>query len=179
MAASGDDGLDPDRLTGRLAALEPEAAAGRDAIRVVRAPGRVNLIGEHTDYNAGFVLPVAIGLETWIAYLPTDDRQVRLHLDAGDDAAGFDLDAIGARRGTWIDYVAGTAWALQEAGLPTVGLRGLVAATLPREAGLSSSASLELAAAWALSGAEAPAVDGLALASASARKTSTSGCGAG
>ena len=129
----------------------------------MRAPGRVNLIGEHTDYNGGYVLPVAIGLETWIAYLPTDDRRVTLFPDGGDPAH-FDLDAIGPRRETWIDYVAGTARAMIEAGMATSGLCGLITATLPREAGLSSSASLELAAAWALSGADPPSIDSLGLA---------------
>ena len=160
--------LDPERLTGQLtdlvgSALRPEGA------RIVRAPGRVNLIGEHTDYNAGLVLPVAIGLETWIAFVPTDDRTVRLESDGGDEVAVFDLDAIGQRRGTWIDYVAGTAWALEQAGVPTRGLQGVVAADLPREAGLSSSASLELAAAWALSADAPPALSGLDLARACQR----------
>jgi galactokinase len=163
VAASDGLRLDPDRLIVRLGELEPEARRRPDALRIVRAPGRVNLIGEHTDYNDGFVLPVAIGLETWIACLPTDDRQVRLHLDDGA-VASFDLDAIGPRTGTWLDYVAGTAWAMADAGVPTHGFRAFVAATLPREAGLSSSASLELAAAWALSGADAPTLAGMALA---------------
>jgi galactokinase len=144
--------LDSERLVASLADLagpawRPEAA------RIVRAPGRVNLIGEHTDYNAGLVLPVAIGLETWIAFVPTDDRTVRLRTDDDGEPAAFELDAIGPRRGSWIDYVAGTAWALEQAAVPTRGLLGVVAADLPREAGLSSSASLELAAAWALLGA--------------------------
>ena len=118
----------------------------------MRAPGRVNLIGEHTDYNDGFVLPTAIGLQTWIAYVPTDDGVVSLELDETGETLGFDLGALGERRGTWVDYVAGTAWALAREGWATTGARGVVAATLPREAGLSSSASLELASAWMLLG---------------------------
>ena len=158
------DLLLPDRLVTRLAELEPAARVSPEAVRIVRAPGRVNLIGEHTDYNDGFVLPVAISLETWIACVRTEDGQVWLHPDCGGDPAGFDLGAIGPRRGAWIDYVAGTAKALDEAGIATTGLRGLIAATLPREAGLSSSASLELGAAWALSTAAPPPIDGLELA---------------
>jgi galactokinase len=156
--------LDADRLIDRLVAFAPEAGSRRSSVRVVRAPGRVNLIGEHTDYNDGFVLPAAIGLETWIAYLPTDDGRVTVTLDGSGATANFGLQEIGPGRGAWIDYVAGTAWAQAEANLATVGWRGVVAATLPQEAGLSSSASLELAAAWALSGTKAPATEPLTLA---------------
>jgi galactokinase len=146
--------LRPDRLLAALRAsdevaatvLEADPAAGR----VVRAPGRVNLIGEHTDYNEGFVLPAAIGLETRIALVPTDDRRVEITLLATGERQGFDLDGIGRAHGGWIDYVAGTAWALADADLPTRGFRGVLASTLPMSAGLSSSAALELAAAWAL-----------------------------
>ncbi len=137
-----------------LAAAEPLAAANPWAIRIVRAPGRVNLIGEHTDYNLGFVLPAAIDLEIRIAFVPTADRRVELVSGATGERSGFDLDAIGPRRGAWIDYPAGTAWALTEAGVPMRGLRGIIASSLPTASGLSSSAALELAAAWALT--EAP-----------------------
>jgi galactokinase len=159
--------VDPDRLRSRLAAVEPLAAADPGAIVVVRAPGRVNLIGEHTDYNEGLVLPAAIDLEIRIALVPTDDRRVEVVLDATGERAGFDLDEVaasGQRRGGFIDYVAGTAWAMHEAGLPSRGFRGLLASTLPQGSGLSSSAALELASAWALSPATDPAVDPLTLA---------------
>src|SRR5215213_2700117 len=96
---------DPHALAERLAAVEPAVAADRGAIRVVHAPGRVNLIGEHTDYNEGFVLPVAIGLGIAIALLPTDDRRVEMTLAATGERAAFDLDAIGPKTGSWIDYV--------------------------------------------------------------------------
>ena len=155
--------LDLERLIGRLTDFAGPAPRPEQA-RLVRAPGRVNLIGEHTDYNAGLVLPVAIGLETWIAFVPSDDRTVRLLTDGEGEAAAFDLDAIGPRRGSWMDYVAGTAWALRQADVPVRGLRGVIAADLPREAGLSSSASLELAAAWALSADAPPPLSGLDLA---------------
>ncbi len=109
-----DDGLDPARLRERLRAVEPSAAGvPDDAIEVIRAPGRVNLIGEHTDYNDGFVMPAAIGLEIRLAVLPTNDRRVELTLADTGERAGFDLDAIGSATGRWIDYVAGTAWSLQ------------------------------------------------------------------
>jgi galactokinase len=156
--------FEPEALIDALAETEPSAAARRAEIRVFRAPGRVNLIGEHTDYNEGFVLPAAIDLEIRIAYLPTDDRRielVRLDIDARD---GFDLDVPRQKAGTWLDYVAGTAWALEEAGLPLTGLRGVIATTLPANAGLSSSAAIELASAWALLDDAAPTVDRFTLA---------------
>lgn len=153
-----------DELIEALAGTEPAAATRRGAIRVVRAPGRVNLIGEHTDYNEGFVLPAAIDLEIRIAYVPTDDRRVELtRLDTGA-REGFDLDRTRARNGSWLDYVAGTAWALTEAGLPLTGLRGVIASTLPTSAGLSSSAAIELASAWAMLHDRASDVDRFELA---------------
>ena len=147
-----------------LIAVEPSAAGRRGEIRVVRAPGRVNLIGEHTDYNDGFVLPAAIDLEIRIAYLPSDDDRVELtRLDDGS-RDGFRLRAGRAREGTWLDYVAGTAWSLAETGAPLKGLRGVVASTLPPNAGLSSSAAIELASAWAMLDDVAADVEPLALA---------------
>jgi galactokinase len=155
---------EPGALVDALIEAEPAAAARREQVRVVRAPGRVNLIGEHTDYNDGLVLPAAIDLEIRIAYLPTDDRRVELvRLDAGQ-RDGFDLDAPRPKVGTWLDYVVGTAWALDEARLPLTGLRGVIASTLPPNAGLSSSAAIELASAWALLDDAAPTVDRFRLA---------------
>jgi galactokinase len=156
--------LDPAALVDALVEAEPGAAARREDIRVVRAPGRVNLIGEHTDYNDGFVLPVAIDLEIHIAYMTTDDRQVELRRLDLDEQDGFDLDGPRSKTGTWLDYVFGTAWALQEAGLALTGLRGVIASTLPPNAGLSSSAAIELASGWAMLDDGAPAVDRFRLA---------------
>jgi len=168
-------------LVARLRAMEPLAERDPGSIRVVHAPGRVNLMGEHTDYNAGFVLPAAIDLGITIALVPTDDRRVELtRLDGADadadadadavhDHDGFDLDAIGPRRDRWLDYVAGTAWALAEAGVATRGFRGLLTSDLPAGAGLSSSAAIELASAWALSGGETPTLPTMALAQAAQR----------
>jgi galactokinase len=156
--------LAPGAARAALVAVEPRAAAHPDAIRIVRAPGRVNLIGEHTDYNLGFVLPAAIDLEIRIAFVPTDDRRVELVSGGTGERSSFDLDAIGQRRGAWIDYVAGTAWALAEAGVAMRGLRGIVVSSLPTASGLSSSAALELASAWALADSPGGDVAPLALA---------------
>jgi len=156
--------FEAEALIDALVELEPAAAARRAEIRVVRAPGRVNLIGEHTDYNEGFVLPAAIDLEIRIAYLPTDDRRVELVRLDGGERDGFDLDRPRPKAGTWLDYVVGTAWALGEAGLLLTGLRGVIASTLPPNAGLSSSAAIELVSAWAMLDDAALATDRLALA---------------
>jgi galactokinase len=155
---------DPDALIAALIEQEPAASARRHEVQVVRAPGRVNLIGEHTDYNQGLVLPAAIDLEIRIAYLPTDDGRVELtRLDDGE-RDGFAVAEDRPRTGTWLDYVAGTAWALREAGLEPRGLFGVIDSNLPANAGLSSSAAIELASAWAMLGDAAGEVDPLDLA---------------
>ncbi len=166
MAATSPADLahDPRALAARLAELEPAAAADRAAIRVVHAPGRVNLIGEHTDYNEGFVLPVGIQLGIAIALVPTDDRRVEVTLAATGERAAFDLDAIGPKTGSWIDYIAGMAWALADAGVATRGFRGVLASDLPQGSGLSSSAALELASSLALVGGALPPLDRMTLA---------------
>jgi len=156
--------FEAESLIDALVAVDPAASARRSEIRVVRAPGRVNLIGEHTDYNEGFVLPAAIDLEIRIAYIPTDDRRIELRRLDADDRDGFDLDHPRPKAGTWLDYVVGTAWALGEAGLPLTGLRGVIATTLPPNAGLSSSAAIELASAWAMLDDSATTMDRLTLA---------------
>ncbi len=148
-------------LIDALAGTDPAAREARERIVVVRAPGRVNLIGEHTDYNDGLVLPVAIDLEIRIALLPTTDRRVELTLADGGERASFDLGSIGPASGGWIDYVAGTAWSLAGAGVTPSGFRGLLASTLPQSAGLSSSAAIELASAWALTAGTGGPIDGM------------------
>jgi galactokinase len=128
----------------------PEATARPDDVRVARAPGRINLIGEHTDYNEGLVLPMAIDLEIAIVFIPSGDRIVRLSRFDTAEENGFELDGAAPRRGSWIDYPAGVAWALGMEGIPLRGLRGVIGSRLPIGAGLASSAALELASGLAM-----------------------------
>ena len=116
---------------------------------IARAPGRVNLIGDHTDYNDGFVLPMAIDRAVWLALRGRDDRRVVVHSLDFDEDASFALDQATPRQGGWVEYLRGVAWALDEAGRPTAGWEGVVAGDVPVGAGLSSSAALELATARA------------------------------
>lgn len=126
-----------------------EQCFGTSPAWVVRAPGRVNLIGGHTDYNDGFVLPMAIDRAVWIALQARDDRLVRVHSLDFDGTAAFSLDDLRRGPGSWVEYLKGVAWALQEAGHALRGWEGLLAGDVPIGAGLSSSAALEMAAARA------------------------------
>jgi galactokinase len=117
---------------------------------VVRAPGRVNLIGEHTDYNGGFVLPMAIDHEAVIAARRRSDRYVRVVALDLDATAEFSLDAIEHdEKQTWSNYVRGVALELERAGAKLPGLDLLVHSTVPVGSGLSSSAALEVSTATA------------------------------
>jgi galactokinase len=152
--------IDGESLRAALISEEPEAAGSPELIELVHGPGRVNLIGEHTDYNGGFVLPAAISLGISIALVPSTDRSVRITLLADGTTSEFDLDRLPPRSGSGIDYIVGVAWSLAEAGLPLRGFRAVLGSDLPMSAGLSSSAALELAAAWALLPPEARPGDG-------------------
>ena len=116
---------------------------------VVRAPGRVNLIGEHTDYNDGFVLPMAIDRAIWLALRPRVDRLVSVYSLEFDQSAAFSLDTLRHESAGWPEYIKGTAWSLQEAGCALRGWDGVVGGDVPIGAGLSSSAALEMATARA------------------------------
>jgi galactokinase len=151
-------------LTDALTAAYPEVAGRRADVRAVRAPGRVNLIGEHTDYNDGLVLPAAIDREIRIAYVPTDDGRIELTRADSGESASMGIDETRPADGGWFDYIAGVATELRGAGFAIGGLRGIVDSTLPMNAGLSSSAALELAAAWALLDEGAADADPLRLA---------------
>ena len=123
---------------------------GEPPALVVRAPGRVNLIGEHTDYNDGFVLPMAIERAAWIALRPRAGREVlAVSLDYGEERT-FALGDTPAQRGVgWLEYLRGTAWAMLDAGHQLSAWEGVVAGDVPIGAGLSSSAAVELATACA------------------------------
>jgi galactokinase len=120
-------------------------------MRTVRAPGRVNLIGEHTDYNDGFVLPCAIDRYTTVEAHTRDDQTVTVEATDIGETDEFTLDHI-ERTGTWRDYVRGVVHLLA----PTAGAHLRISSDVPRGAGLSSSAALEVAVARALN-AEMPA----------------------
>ena len=116
---------------------------------LARAPGRVNLIGEHTDYNDGFVLPVAIDRNLWLALAPRNDGRVLAHSLDFDTTADFALDRLNHAADGWPQYLRGVAWALQQHGHTLRGWQGVLAGDIPVGAGLSSSAALELAVARA------------------------------
>ncbi|MFQ3597093.1 MAG: galactokinase [Chloroherpetonaceae bacterium] len=111
---------------------------------VSRAPGRVNLIGEHTDYNDGFVMPFALPHSTWIAFSPRTDDIVELHSLDFHQTASFSLSSFEKSKG-WIDYVKGVARALQTHGQALKGFEGVIHSDVPIGAGLSSSAAIEVA----------------------------------
>ena len=134
---------------------------GDEPALLVRAPGRVNLIGEHTDYNDGFVLPCAIDRDTVVAAGPSDDP--RLHAVAADsDDATDDWspgDGFAPATHDWANYVRGVATALIEAGVALPGARLAIAGNVPLGSGLSSSASLEVAVGVALAALAGATVD--------------------
>ena len=125
---------------------------GAAPAHLVRAPGRVNLLGEHVDYNDGFVLPIAIDRATWLAFSPDDSNGTTLVAVDLSEEVSFTpetlpakTDAMGKPLPTWVLYPAGVMWALSEAGLPTPALKGVYASNVPQGSGLSSSASVEMA----------------------------------
>jgi galactokinase len=119
--------------------------------RVFSAPGRVNLIGEHTDYNDGFVLPIAIERRTFVAGAPRPDTRVIVRSLTLGQTVEFDLYQPGpTRRGSWLDYVEGTGRALLERGFPLAGANLLIDSDVPAGAGLSASAALEVSVGYAL-----------------------------
>lgn len=131
--------------------------------RIFAAPGRVNLIGEHTDYNDGFVLPAAINYATHVRAERRSDRQVTVFSQTLGQSYSFSLDEAGAKpRGAWSDYVQGVALVLERCGYRLCGADLRISSDIPMGAGLSSSAALEVATALALlaiSGLKAPPLE--------------------
>lgn len=149
----------------RLIAGFRERFPGLKPAFLAYAPGRVNLIGEHTDYNDGFVLPIAI--DRWVAYVlsPRDDRKVRLaSLNFGGEVE-FGLDDL--RKDDvhpWSNYPRGVAWALQERGATLKGMDAVLYGDVPLGSGLSSSAALEVATAAAFRAVSDLSLDGVTVA---------------
>ena len=142
----------PDDLRARTIAAFEHRFGGPPAL-VARAPGRVNLIGEHTDDDDGFVLSMAIDRAVWIALRPRADHAVSLVSLDFDAAVTFDASHPSHVDDGWAEYVRGVAWSLQQAGYTlSRGWDGVVAGDVPVGAGLASSAALELAAARAFAG---------------------------
>jgi galactokinase len=138
--------------------------------RLFSAPGRVNLIGEHTDYNDGFVLPMALERATVVAAAPRNDRRVRVRSLSLHESAEFDLDQPGpTQRGIWLDYVEGVAQSLLERGARLRGADLMIDSDVPVGAGLSSSAALEVSVGLALLSIAGEEMDRVSLALAGQR----------
>lgn len=125
---------------------------GRSPAFISRAPGRVNLLGEHVDYNDGFVLPAAIDRATYVAFSPSSSAQTCLVAADFDETATFSPGTLSAKTSQdgselaeWVRYPAGVMWALSEAGLDVPAMQAAFSSDVPRGSGLSSSASVELA----------------------------------
>lgn len=113
-------------------------------------PGRVNLIGEHTDYNDGYVLPVALKRDVRLVFRPRADRHVRLYSVEYDGWFEFDLGGMAYNHDIlWSNYIQGVAWSLQESGMKLTGMDAVISGNVPKGSGLSSSAALEIATAHA------------------------------
>ena len=122
-----------------------------DHPRMFRAPGRVNLIGEHTDYNDGFVMPAAVAFSTYVAIAARPDRKLVMRSEEFPVNFEFDLDNLPEERTReWCDYVLGVVSVLRQRGHQLVGANLLIHGEVPIGAGLSSSAALEVASALAL-----------------------------
>jgi galactokinase len=162
-----------DRSSGdRVTAIRPDGAAIARRLRalsaklycgfptIYRAPGRVNLIGEHTDYNDGFVMPAALDLYTYVAVSPRPDRRLRVHSENLGEMCDLELDVIHpGRSGHWSDYIRGVAGVLEATGYKLRGADLAITSEVPLGSGLSSSAALEVSTALALLGNSGIAVD--------------------
>src|SRR5438270_2853125 len=124
---------------------------GTNPLRIFRAPGRVNLIGEHTDYNDGFVMPAAIDFYSYAAIGERVGRIFCVYSEQFQETVEFNLDQLaGPPRNHWSDYVRGVAAVLREEGYPLKGTNLVIDGQVPIGSGLSSSAAIEVATAFAL-----------------------------
>ncbi len=112
---------------------------------VIRSPGRVNLIGDHTDYNDGFVFPLAVDYAVWLALSPSSDMNITLFAGDLNESGTFNLETFHNTKSGWLEYVKGVAFSLQEKNFSLSGWKGCILSNLPIGAGLSSSAALEMA----------------------------------
>jgi galactokinase len=128
-----------------------------EGVRVFRAPGRVNIIGEHTDYNLGFVLPMALDMATDVAIAPSADGKLRIHSEDRKETREFDAAAVAGLRPEhhWTDYPIGVAQEVVRAGFSIAPANLLIRSTVPDGSGLSSSAALEVSSALAFLGGRA------------------------
>ncbi|MEY4763174.1 MAG: hypothetical protein RLZZ200_3030, partial [Pseudomonadota bacterium] len=155
-----------DRLRSGFACLSPQAP------RLYRAPGRVNLIGEHTDYNGGFVMPAALGFSSFAAIGPREDGRLVVHSVNFDDTVDVPSEFLRADvapresgvAAHWTDYVTGVIRVLREEGIPFEGANLALLGEVPLGSGLSSSAALELCVALAVCGLAGSSLPGPRLA---------------
>ena len=131
---------------------------------IVRSPGRVNLIGEHTDYNDGFVLPMAIDRAVWVALRPRRDDVVLLYSLERSEPAEFELSELEYEGNGWVEYVKGMSKMLQDAGHDLTGWEGVLTSDVPIGSGLSSSAALEMAVGVAFAAVSGFPFDGVEMA---------------
>jgi galactokinase len=131
---------------------------------IVRSPGRVNLIGEHTDYNDGFVLPMAIDRAVWVALRPRHDGGVLVYSLERSEPAEFELSELEYEDDGWVEYVKGMSKMLQDAGHDLTGWEGVLTSDVPIGSGLSSSAALEMAVGIAFAAASHFPFDGIEMA---------------
>ena len=131
---------------------------------IIRAPGRVNIIGEHTDYNDGFVLPMAIDRAVWIALRARPDRRISLRSLEQSEPADFALADLQHSAGGWSEYVKGMSFMLQESGRQLQGWEGVLSSDIPVGSGLSSSAALEMGVACAFAAVSGFPFEGMQMA---------------